>query len=165
MEKKPSGRDRSPAKTQAVRERVRARWQNLLPLAVVAAAPLLNAACDPAPEPYCAADGNRDWVDTLEVSARWVAAGGSFQIEVTVHVTTYDLSINESEFAVTGGTLDSVDPDLGIRTYVLLVTPDASNDVQVSGAVDCDGGPGRFDVVLSDLGSPSDGATIAASIE
>ncbi|MFO0757518.1 MAG: hypothetical protein U0359_13560 [Byssovorax sp.] len=151
----------------AVRERVQARLQRLAKLAVIAAAPVLNTACDPAPDPYCQQSDAGTWKTDLSATAAWalVADGGTdLQIEVKLTSTNNSVSASSSGYTATGGTISSSEAtDTGV---VIRVVPDAgATEIKVSGQIYCDTLTGSLDILLTPSGTPAAGAKVPATIQ
>ena len=161
----PSRSDRTTAGSSGVRARVAAHWRRLAPLALVTAAPLLNAACDPAPQPACVPGGNQDWRSTIEASAHWVAVGTAFQVEVTFHSTDPNLDLQQFDFDATGGQIVSQTYDAATKSMVVLVAPVAVDYINVYGRVACDGGSSDINANLTLSPNPVDGAAIPVTVQ
>ncbi|MBN2192440.1 MAG: hypothetical protein JW751_06455 [Polyangiaceae bacterium] len=149
---------------RSVRERVYERWQSLAPLAVIAAAPLLNTACDPAPEPDCTE--SRIWVGSIAASARWIDQNGSFRVELTISSDAPDISLASLEPSVDGGTVESTTFHAGTPAeYVLVITPGEAGSLRVTATAECRAGASDFRVTLGPLGLPADGIAIPTEVE
>ena len=153
-----------PAAGSTARERVRRRMLALAPLCVVAAAPLTNAACDPAPDPYCSQATPDVQRQSLYADARWVAEGGTPLIELDLSLSSvYPLGLGTS-FSVVGGTLAQSTPvGSGMK---LTITPDAgASELRVSGTLTCQGSGTAFTAILA-LSTPAEaGVSIPTTIQ
>jgi hypothetical protein len=153
-----------PVAESPARERVRRRMLALAPLCVVAAAPLTNTACDPAPDPYCSQATPEIERSSLYADARWVAEGGAPVVELDLSLSgLYPLELGTS-FAVVGGALQQSNP-VGTG-YTLTITPDpGASEIRVHGTLGCQGNGTSFIVVLA-LSTPAEaGVTIPTTIE
>jgi len=157
-----SNEEKAPKKGRSVRERVIQRFHKLAPLAVIAAVPVMNTACDPAPEPYCT-EASSVWVAEVKAEAVWVdAGGGNLRIELTLTVNHELLSLSGT-YTAQGGTVDTTKDVTGGQ--VLDITPDAGvTEVTVSGSVDCEFDIGPFDVKLTWTGTPAAGDKVTATV-
>ena len=162
---RPPHRSPSPEEPSSVRERTRKRMVALGGLAAVAAMPLVNTACDPAPEPYCYRSDPTTWLASVRANATWVADGGVSLVELRLTtIGGYPLTIPE-DFTVVGGTLQSTSAVSG--GVALLVAPAAgATSVRVEASVDCEGSSATpFSVTLDVSGSPVGGAVVPTTIE
>lgn len=149
-------------KGRSVRERVIQRFHKLAPLAVIAAVPVMNTACDPAPEPYCT-EASSVWVSEVQAEAVWVDAGaGKLAIELTLTVNHELLSL-PGTYTAQGGTIDTTKDVTGGQ--LLSITPDAGvTELTVNGSVDCEFDVGPFDVKLTWTGTPVAGDKVTATV-
>lgn len=146
-----------------VRERVIHRFQKLGPIAVIAAAPVLNTACDPAPEPYCTEGDPADWVANITAEAVWIDDGmGGLQIQLTIQSEDAYAYLT-TNYTATGATVAS--SNQGETGQVLVLIPDSGvTEAKVAGELSCDGYPGPFTVTLTWTGTPAVGDTVTTSI-
>jgi len=154
----PAGNGRS------VRDKVIRRFKKLAPVAVIAAAPVLNTACDPAPQPYCTQNDPSEWVANVKAEAVWIDGGGGV-LEVQLTLTSSDqyALLAAEGYTAKGGTIDST--TFQNDGYVLVVTLDAAaTELTVSGELNCDGYPGPYDVKLAWSGTPKAGDKLTATV-
>ena len=152
----------APRRGPSARERVVRRFRKLAPLAVIAAAPVLNTACDPAPEPYCTQEDSV-LVANIVAQAVWVdAGGGAVRLQVTITVSQQYMSLSGT-YLVTGGTLDTTQNVTGGQ--VLDITPDSGvTEVVVTSDFLCTETGGTFQVKITWTGTPAVGDTAQVEV-
>jgi hypothetical protein len=153
-----------PATGSTARERVRRRMLALAPLCVVAAAPLTNAACDPAPDPYCSQATPEVQRQSLYADARWIAEGGTPRVELDLSLSgVYPLVLGES-FSVVGGTLEQRSP-VGSGVALTIQPDPGASELRVSGTLNCQGSGTAFTAILA-LSTPAEaGVAIPTTIQ
>jgi len=146
------------------RERTRRRMLALAPLVVVAAAPVTNTACDPAPEPYCSETPRDMQLESVYADAAWQDEAGTLTVMLELSVSSaYPLELGET-FSVFGGTLEQTDAQgNGSR---LKISPDqGTTQIRVLGTLVCMGSSSAFTVIV-DLTTPAEaGAEIPTTIQ
>jgi hypothetical protein len=128
---------------------------SMTPLALVAAAPLTNTACDPVPTPICSRSAG-NWVEYIGVNASWSEDAGE-------HIILLDLQSYDpgslhlpTSYTVVGGTLL---PFTTGKPEELRIKPDAGvTSILVEGALDCEGKSGPFGVTV-ELAPPDGGGS------
>lgn len=147
-----------------VRARVIRRFRKLAPVAVIAAAPVLNTACDPAPEPYCSEGDPADWVANLTASAAFIDDGaGGLKIQLTLTLQDAYAYLDTTSFVADGGTIDTMDGTSA--EYNLTLTPNTGvTEMKVTGQLGCDGYPSPFEIALSWTGQPVAGDKVTATV-
>lgn len=160
----PLSNDAPPARpAPSARERVIQRLKRLAPVAVLAAAPVLNTACDPAPEPYCSEGDPVDWVANVTAEAVWIDDGtGALKIQVTLK-STDQFAYLPSSYTATGATIESTTPSE--TGDVLILVPNAAvTEAKIAGELSCEGYPGPFEVTLTWTGMPAAGDAVTAKV-
>jgi hypothetical protein len=146
------------------RERARRRMLALAQLCVVAAAPVTNTACDPAPEPYCAESTDADRSASLYADAAWVDDGGTLLVSLELGVSSaYPLSLGDT-FSVFGGTLEQTTTQ-GSGVALRILPDDGTTQIRVLGSLLCDGMSSPFDVFLDVSATAQAGAEIPTTIQ
>jgi hypothetical protein len=158
-----------------LRDQVRQRMLKMAPLALAAAAPLTNAACDPAPTPcqedpsvfectLCRQVDPSFWVDG---SAVWDTVGG-VKIVILDLVPSYAAIGLPGSYTIVGGTLL---PSTSAPSTQMRIRPDAGATViRLAGSVTCTSDAVDMKASLSlvvtvnllppDGGSPDDDPTV-----
>ncbi len=149
---------------RTARERTRRRMLALAPLVVVAAAPVTNTACDPAPEPYCSETPREMQLESLYAEASSVDEGGQLYVVLALSVSSaYPLGLGQT-FSVFGGTLVEGAPVSG--GFTLRITPDpGATQIRAVGALTCMGAESTFTVIMDLTAVAEAGAAIPTSVE
>lgn len=144
---------------------VRRRLAVLTRLAIVAAAPVANTACDPAPDPYCSDKLGGDYASELSATAVWTADPDGDGYVITLTVTSTDGMVAADPNAVTSGRaiLDDTGAPL---TFPLLIRPDdGATAVVVTGSVTCGSWYAASFTATVDLsGEASEGASAPVTL-
>jgi hypothetical protein len=152
-----------PRTPPSPRDRVRARAQRLAQLAVIAAAPVLNTACDPAPAPSCASDSTANLVKEVSATALWIQEGAIFEVQITVAGDGYGIVFADQGFTVTGGTPGNIDVSSG--NLVMTITPDAgATQITLTGKVTCAPLATDYHLTLDVSGTPAVGAAVPVTV-
>ena len=118
-----------------LRERVRQHMLKMAPLALVAAVPLTNAACDAVPPPICT--NSHDWYNYLSSQASWGEDHGNRIVLLDFRLSSTDLHLPTSYTIVGGSFLTTGKSDQ------LRIKPDAGAVViTLQGTMSCGGGYG-----------------------
>jgi len=118
-----------------LRERVREHMLKMAPLALVAAVPLTNAACDAVPPPICAS--SHDWYNYLSSQASWGEDHGNRIVLLDLRLGSSDLQLPTS-YTISGGSLLTTG-----KSDQLRIKPDAGAEViTLQGTMSCGGGYG-----------------------
>lgn len=153
-----------PRAPSSPRDRVRARAQRLAQMAVIAAAPVLNTACDPAPSPSCSTTSAADLAKEVSASAVWFKdASGAFLIQLTVQGQTWDVTLVDHGFTVTGATPSAID---GSGTALdITLTPDAgATQITLDGKITCSPLTTDYHLTLTLSGTPTEGAIVPVTV-
>ncbi len=138
-----------PSEISSLRERVRQHMRKMAPLALVAAAPLTNTACDPVQQPICSQSSDQ-WLLRIGATSSWGEEGG---VTVIVLKLTSSHVTLPTAYAVEGGTLVALTPG---PPLVLKLRPDpGATRIVLTGTLDCEGRTGPLAVTV-DL-TPGDG--------
>ena len=146
-------------------ERARRRMLALARLCVVAAAPVTNTACDPAPEPYCAQSSDADRRASLYADAVWSDESGILLVSLELQVSSlYPLSLGGS-VSVVGGTLEETVATAANVLSIKILPDGGTTELRVLGTLGCQGASTAFTVTLDLAGVAEAGAEIPTSID
>jgi len=136
----------------------------LAPLVAVAATPLANTACDPAPEPYCTNTDRTTWLESVTAEAAWQAGSVPAAVVLTLsRLGPYPFSF-ESTFTVVGGSLISTETTSD--GYRLTLGPDAGvTELRVNGQLLCEAATAALTVTLELSASPDAGTAIPTTVQ
>ena len=154
----------SEGRATGPRERARQRMVALGGLAVVAAAPLVNSACDPMPRPYCPTVDSTAAHSYVVATGQFVDLGGAAAIELRLSPSEGAFVI-ETSFAVEGGTLRQQRSNGGDQ--VLTIVPDAGRpELRVRGTAHCRQASGGPFAAIVRLGGPmAPGTPVEVNVE
>jgi len=140
----------------SLRERVRQHMLKMAPLALVAAAPITNTACDCVPElpPACQ---QLHWETQVSARARWALDHGSRIVILDLGVTDAELQISPS-YTISGGAFLTVG-----KSDQLKIKPDeGATMITLHGSMTCGDGYGPRDLTITiDLVPPDGGSADA----
>ena len=150
------------------RDSVRARLASLSRLAIVAAMPVTNTACDPSPEPYCTEKVGADWTSSVIATAVWTADPDGEGFVISLAITSDDMALSVLLRSATGATAidtDTADTASALTSPVLLRPDEGGTSVVVLGDLYCDGyATGAVTITVDTSGTPTEGASAPTTV-
>ncbi len=154
---------------QSPRERVRRRLIQFSKLAVIAAVPITNTACDPAPEPWpvdsasCLALDGEGRLSSVGARAEWVTVEDTLTARLELWVADGGSVTFVEDVEVEGGT-GTVELGTDSSTLAVVVSPDSeAQEVTVHFQLACQGQVSDHAATL-DVSEPVEGAEIPLTL-